>query len=66
MAQNQVYAVISVGLETIAAAKGPGGLMVAVMERLGEQLDIHVPHGQVSPRNYKLITFLMSLETGET
>ena len=46
----------SVGLETIAVAKGPAGLMEAVMERLEEQADMSVlpnpkpkPNQQVSP-----------------
>ena len=50
MAQNQVHAIASVGPETIAAAKGPSGFMVAVMERLGEQPAMSVlQNRQVSP-----------------
>ena len=42
MAQNQVPAINSVGPETIAVAKGPAGLMEAVMERSGEQANMSV------------------------
>ena len=39
----------SVGPETIAVAKGPAGLMEAVMERLGEQANMSVlPNQQVT------------------
>ena len=47
MAQNQVHAITSAGQETIAAAKGPSGLRVAVMERLGEQTAMSVLQSQV-------------------
>ena len=51
MAQNQVPAITSVGPETIAAAKGPSGFMVAVMERLEEQPAMSVLQSrQVSPQ----------------
>ena len=50
MAENQVHAITSAGQETIAAAKGPSGLRVAVMERLGEQPTMSVlQNRQVSP-----------------
>ena len=50
MDKNQVPAMNSVGPETIAVAKGPAGLMEAVMERLEEQANMSVlPNQQVSP-----------------
>ena len=49
MDKNQVPAMNSVGLETIAVAKGPAGLMEAVMERLEEQTVMSVLQSQVMP-----------------
>ena len=50
VAQKQAPATTSVGLETIAAAKGPAGLKGAVMERLVEQIAMSVHQNQqVSP-----------------
>ena len=42
VAQSPVPAILSAGLETIAAAKGPAGLMAAATERLEEQADMSV------------------------
>ena len=46
VAQNPVPAIVSAGLETIAAAKGPAGLREAVMERSGEQAHMSVQHNR--------------------
>ena len=47
VATSPVPAMVSAGLETIAVAKGPTGLMVAVTERLEEQAAMSVLKSQL-------------------
>ena len=53
---SRVPAMNSVGPETIAVAKGPAGLLEAVMERLEEQANMSVlPNQLVTPPEQLLI-----------
>ena len=54
VAQNPVPAIVSAGLETIAAAKGPAGLMVDVTERLEEQAAMSVLKSQFNAQCLRL------------
>ena len=49
---SPVPAMVSAGLETIAVAKGPTGLMVAVTERLEEQAAMSVLKSQLLLGNF--------------